>query len=55
MRLDEEITLDYIEQLGRATPCIAAVRPSGPYTVGDFDEAGGVQAVLKRLEEVLEK
>ncbi len=49
MRLDQEITLRLIEDLGRETPCIAAVRPSGPYTVGDFDEAGGVQAILKKL------
>jgi len=53
LRMDEEITLELIERLGRETPCIAAVRPSGPYTMADFDEAGGVQAVMKRLESSL--
>lgn len=53
MRLDDVITLDLIEELGRETPCLVAVRPSGPYTVGDFDEAGGIQGVMKRLESVL--
>jgi len=50
MRLDQEITLSLIEELGQKTPCIAAVRPSGPYTVGDFDEAGGVRAIMKKLQ-----
>ena len=50
MRFDKDINLAYIEKLGQETPCIANVRPSGPYTVGDFDEAGGIPAVMKRLE-----
>lgn len=53
MRFEEEINLALIESLGQETPCIANVRPSGPYTVTDFHEAGGVQAVLKRLEDVI--
>ena len=55
MRFDEDIDLDYIEKLGQETPCIANVRPSGPYTVEDFDEAGGIQAIMKRLERTLNK
>jgi dihydroxy-acid dehydratase len=55
MRFDEDINLAFIEKLGQETPCIADVRPSGPYTVGDFDEAGGIPAVMKRLEEKLNK
>ena len=50
---DKEIDLELVERLGQETPCIAAVRPSGPYTMGDFDEAGGVQAVMKRIESSL--
>jgi dihydroxy-acid dehydratase len=50
MRFDKDINLAYIEKLGQETPCIANVRPSGPYTVGDFDEAGGIPAVMKRIE-----
>lgn len=53
MKFDDDISLEYIEQLGKETPCIANVRPSGPYTLFDFDEAGGIQAVMKRLEHVL--
>ncbi len=50
---EKEIDLELVERLGQETPCIAAVRPSGPYTMGDFDEAGGVQAVMKRIESSL--
>ena len=49
MRFDENIDLGFIEKLGQETPCIANVRPSGPYTVEDFDEAGGIQAIMKKL------
>jgi dihydroxy-acid dehydratase len=55
MRFDEDIDLEFIEKLGQETPCIANVRPSGPYTVEDFDEAGGIQAIMKRLAESLNK
>jgi dihydroxy-acid dehydratase len=52
---DDQINLELVEKLGQETPCIAAVRPSGPYTMGDFDEAGGIQAIMKRLEHVLHR
>jgi dihydroxy-acid dehydratase len=52
MRFDD-ITLKMIEELGKETPCITAVRPGGPYTMGDFDEAGGIQQVMKRLSSML--
>jgi dihydroxy-acid dehydratase len=55
MRFEDDIHLAFIEKLGQETPCIANVRPSGPYTVGDFDEAGGIPAVMKRLEDHLKK
>jgi dihydroxy-acid dehydratase len=50
-----EINLELFEQFGQETPCITAVRPSGPYTMGDFDEAGGIQAVMKKIETFLNK
>ncbi|TCL62439.1 dihydroxy-acid dehydratase [Hydrogenispora ethanolica] len=50
---EKEINLELVERLGQETPCIAAVRPSGPYTMGDFDEAGGVRAVMKKIESTL--
>ena len=55
MGFDKEINLELFEKLGQETPCITAVRPSGPYTMGDFDEAGGIQAVMKKIEKFLDK
>lgn len=52
---EEDINLELFEQCGQETPCIAAVRPSGTYTMADFDEAGGVQAVMKKIEPLLNK
>jgi len=53
LRIEDSINLELMERLGQETPCVAAVRPSGPYTMQDFDEAGGVQAVMKRIEKLL--
>ena len=55
MGFEKEINLELFEKLGQETPCITAVRPSGPYTMGDFDEAGGIQAVMKKIEKFLDK
>jgi dihydroxy-acid dehydratase len=54
LRLEDRINLDLIESLGRETPCLAAVRPGGPYTMRDFDEAGGVQTVMKQIASLLD-
>ncbi len=48
--LADGVTLETVEKLSTETPCIANVRPSGTYTMADFDEAGGVPAVMKMLE-----
>jgi dihydroxy-acid dehydratase len=55
MGFEKEINLELFEQFGQETPCITAVRPSGPYTMGDFDEAGGIQVVMKGIEKFLNK
>ena len=53
MGFDDDITLDLVERCGQETPCLAAVRPSGPHTMADFDEAGGIQAIMKKIEPIL--
>jgi dihydroxy-acid dehydratase len=50
LNLDDKIDLRTIEALGEKIPCITAIQPSGPYTVGDLDDAGGIQGVMKQLE-----
>ncbi len=51
--LDIKIDFETIDQIGRKTPHIAGINPSGPYNMKDFGEAGGVQAVMKQLESLL--
>jgi dihydroxy-acid dehydratase len=51
--LGGEITLETIERLSRDVDCIVNVRPSGTFTMQDFDDAGGVPAVMRRLEDRL--
>jgi dihydroxy-acid dehydratase len=47
--LGDVITLETVETLSKEVDCFVAVRPSGPYTMQDFDEAGGIPAVMKSL------
>ncbi len=44
-----EITPDDFEETSRSTPHIAAIKPSGPYTLFDMHKAGGVPAVIRQL------
>jgi dihydroxy-acid dehydratase len=48
--LGDGITLETVEKLSTEVHCVVNVRPSGTYTMADFDEAGGVPAVMKVLE-----
>jgi dihydroxy-acid dehydratase len=42
-----------MDKLSRETPHLCNMDPAGPYTVKDLDEAGGIPAVLKELEDHL--
>lgn len=48
-----KIALDQFDGLSRKTPLLVSVIPNGPHTVIDFYEAGGVPALLKELEGLL--
>lgn len=49
------MTLDELDELGRVTPLIANVRPSGKdYLMEDFYYAGGLRALMKQLESRLD-
>jgi len=48
------LTMDDFDAISRKVSCICAVRPNGPYNMVDLHEAGGVPAIQKALEEVLE-
>jgi len=45
-----DLTLERFDEFSRRTPHICDLRPSGPYFMKDFEKAGGVPALLKRLE-----
>lgn len=44
------MTLEDIDRISRETPCIVKVKPSGSHTMWDLDQAGGVGAVLRELD-----
>lgn len=49
------LTLDDLDALGRTTPLIANVRPSGKdYLMEDFYYAGGLRALMKQIEDLLD-
>ncbi len=52
-RLGLTLTLDRFDQLSRTTPVLADIRPSGKYLMEDFNEAGGLPALLSRMTDLL--
>lgn len=48
-----DLPLSAFDALSHTTPQVASVYPASPYDMADFDEAGGVQAVMKELEPLL--
>lgn len=49
----ENLTLEYIGKISKEIPTIASIYPASPYDVVDFYYGGGVPAILKELEKVL--
>ena len=47
------VTLDDFDAISRVTPHITSLRPGGPYSIKDLDEAGGISAVLNILGDSL--
>jgi dihydroxy-acid dehydratase len=53
--LGASITLETVAQLSAEISCLVNVRPNGAYTMADFDEAGGVPAVMATLGDLLDR
>lgn len=49
-----EIDFDFIDQVGRTTPTLAKMAPSGPWGVTELGAAGGVPAVLRELGDLVD-
>ncbi len=53
--LDYPFSLDDFENISRQTPSIMEIKPSDPkYLMEDFERAGGLQAVMKSMEGLLD-
>jgi dihydroxy-acid dehydratase len=48
-----ELPLEVFDVFSKKTPQVASVYPASPYDMVDFYEAGGVPAVMKELEELI--
>jgi len=54
-RLGVQLGLADFEELGRRTPLLGNIRPSGAYLMEDFFYAGGLPALLNRLGGLLDR
>jgi dihydroxy-acid dehydratase len=54
-RAGVDLTLDRFDALSRTTPVLADLRPAGRFLMEDFFNAGGLPALLKRLEDLLHR
>ncbi len=48
-----DFTLSELNEIGKHTPTLCKLRPSGDYHIEDLDRAGGIAAVMKELEKLL--
>ena len=48
------IDLSLFDEISRTVPHITSLRPAGPYSIRDLDNAGGIPAVLNRISGLLE-
>jgi dihydroxyacid dehydratase/phosphogluconate dehydratase len=54
-RQEIPFTLDDIQDISASTPLIADVRPAGRYQMEDLEHAGGVPAVLRALDALIDR
>ena len=52
--LDMDLSPELFNRVSRSTPFICGIAPNGPGMMQDLDEAGGVPAVMKELESLLD-
>jgi dihydroxy-acid dehydratase len=53
-RLGINLPLQRFDELGRTTPCLADLKPSGRHLVHVLHSAGGVPAVMKEIQSLLD-
>jgi dihydroxy-acid dehydratase len=52
-RLGIDVDLEALDRIGRQTPVLVDLKPSGAYYMEDFHKAGGLAAVLRELRSLL--
>lgn len=52
--LGAEMDLARFDRLQRSVPLVANFKPSSPYSINDLHEAGGVPALLRAIQDLLE-
>lgn len=52
-RLGLDLPMEYFDKLGEDTPFFVNLNPSGKFVMEDFHSAGGMQAVLKEIQHLL--
>src|ERR1700689_634092 len=53
-RVGIRLPLERFDELGRTTPCLADLKPSGRHLIHALHSAGGVPAVMKEIESLLD-
>ncbi|MGQ9720986.1 MAG: dihydroxy-acid dehydratase domain-containing protein, partial [Candidatus Jordarchaeum sp.] len=48
--LDMKIDIKDFDRISRETPNLCRIKPNGPHNFSDLEKAGGIPAVMKRLE-----
>jgi dihydroxy-acid dehydratase len=52
-RTEATVTLDDFDRISQRTPVLANLRPTGKYVMGDFFDAGGLNALLAQISDLL--
>jgi dihydroxy-acid dehydratase len=47
--INDKINVKTFDKLSQEIPCLTPIQPCGPFTITDFDEAGGIHALMKEL------
>jgi dihydroxy-acid dehydratase len=53
-RLNISIYPEVFNEIGAQVPCLSNVQPAGEYLIDEFNEAGGVPAVMKQLNYLID-
>jgi dihydroxy-acid dehydratase len=52
-RLGIQVDLDALDRMGRETPVLIDLKPSGQYYMDDFHKAGGMPVLLREIKDLL--